>query len=157
MHLREMLPALKDHFFLFAYWWQKDSGHFDPLVMEHRVNGLLCVLLTLTVDRFVLLFFSFLHKWFIFSRQHHYHLDHIQEEKPSTKTIFSPPLHTIKYNTILSPQPSLFLFFNSLKSFSIRGLLWSVGEESWKCSSFSPMDTVWFKRNNGEAFYCHQG
>ncbi len=53
---------------------------------------------------------------------------------------------------MLSLQPSLFLFFSSLKSFSIRALLRSLGEDSWKCSSFPPIDSVWFKRNNGEAF-----
>lgn len=36
-------------------------------------------------------------------------------------------------------QASL-LFFSSLKSFSIRAILWSVTDESWKCSSFAPVD-----------------
>lgn len=92
-----------------------------------------------------LFFFFFLQKWLTFSL----HIITYFTKLAHTNNLFPTSSPAITYRT---NQPNLFLFFNSLKSFSIKALLRSVGEDSWKCSSFPPMDSVWFKRNNGEAF-----
>lgn len=108
-------------FFSFAYWWQKDSGHFHPALMKDCWNGSACVPFTLP-------WFSFLWPFAVFNKNGlglHNRFPHNTE------------IHTI-HNCALNQASRV--FFSSLKSFSIRAILWSVTDESWKCSSFAPVD-----------------
>lgn len=145
-----MLAALKDHFFLFAYWWQKDSGRFDLLLMERRINGLsVCSFHYYRCSGFssLCLFFCFffLHECFVFSPQHHHHLDHTHTagkshpHKQSLPALFRP-LNITQCWALNQTSSS---FFNSLKSFSIRAVLPLVGEGTWKCSTHTHTRTLY--------------
>lgn len=120
-------PALKGHFFSFAYWWQKDSGHFHPALMKDCWNGSACVPFTLP-------WFSFLWPFALFNKNGlglHNRFPHNTE------------IHTTHNCALNQASP---VFFSSLKSFSIRAILWSVTDESWKCSSlpqWTLIDTVY--------------